>query len=120
MFSSQKVFGSRLLEMSAMNIGRFCSGSSLNKSVVNQCQKLSKLKNQLSDLSYTSVPQKDESSQNLLDASENDSDLMKEMKEIADMLFARSALSSKLSLSLTSLMGVGSRSHRALVGLVIV
>ena len=46
MFSSRKVFGSRILEMSASSIGKLCSQSSLCRSVISRSQEISKLTTQ--------------------------------------------------------------------------
>ena len=84
MFSSQKVFGSRLLEMSSATIGRLCSGSSLSKSVIIRSQQISKLSSKFSDLSLSSSLTDTQASQGSIEVSEPQKDLLNEIKDLVE------------------------------------
>ena len=109
MFSSQKVFGSRLLEMSSATIGRLCSGSSLSKSVIIRSQQISKLSSKFSDLSLSSSLTDTQASQGSIEVSEPQKDLLNELKDLVDLQTLKGILGNKASLNLASITGVGSK-----------
>ena len=104
MFSSRKIFGSRLLEMSAPVIGRICSNSSLSKSVITRSQQLTLLTRTSTASPLSPLMTSEESNGTLVETGEKESDLASLVKEVADLISSKSGQLASLTMKMGPLV----------------